>query len=146
MTAAVAGGRLVCSELAESSQSESLEKMMNIFMAHLGPDQHVEVQKQALAILRRIASESALALTPFFISVIPTVIGTTKDATGATKLAAERTLAKILQIESGDELTSQYLAQPGIGAVAKASLTESYLRRLLRISDYEGDDLSEYAI
>lgn len=146
MSAAVAGGRVVCSELAASSQSESLEKIMNIFMAHLGPDQHVEVQKQTLAILRRIASESPTALIPFFVSMVPTVIGTTKEATGATKLAAERTLAKILQIESGEEVTSKYLAQPGIGPVAKASLTESYLRRLLRISDYEGDDLSEYAI
>ena len=146
MIAAVTGGRIILSEFASTSSSESLVKIIPVFLAHLGPDQHIEVQKQTLAILRAIATRLPDALVPYFVSLIPTVISTTKEATGATKLAAERTLAKILQVESGDEIVSSYLARPDIGAVAKATLTEPYIRRLLRITDTDIDDLADYSI
>lgn len=146
MLAAVTGGRVVLSELAVNSTSESLSKIIPIFIAHLGPDQHIEVQKQTLAILRRIATASPDALIPYFVALIPTVISTIRQTTGATKLAAERSLAKLLQVESGDDIVSAYLATPDVGAVAKSTLTEPYIRRLLRISDTDIDDLQEYAI
>jgi len=146
MVAAVTGGRIILSELAVNTDSESLVNIIPIFLAHLGPDQHIEVQKQTLSILRSIASASPNALVPHFVSLIPTIISTTKEATGATKLAAERTLAKVLQVESGDEIVSCYLARPDIGAVAKSTLTEPYVRRLLRITDTDIDDLADYAI
>lgn len=146
MLAAITGGRVVLSELTAHSTSDSLAKIAPIFLAHLGPDQHVEVQKQTLAILRCISKASPDALIPFFVSLIPTVISTTKEATGATKLAAERTLAKLLQVESGNEIVLAYLSKPDVGAVAKSTLTEPYIRRLLRICDTDIDDLAEYSI
>lgn len=147
MAAAVAAGRTVVSELQSSGQqSPSLNKLMGIFIAHLGSDQHVEVQKQCLAALRRIACESEVALEPFFVDLIPSIVVMTKESTGSTKLAAERVLAKVLRVEDGEETSAKYIARADIGTTARQALTEPYLRRLVRISDTDVDDLADYAI
>jgi HEAT repeat protein len=141
MTASVAAGRTVLSE------ESTLPKLMSTFLALLGPDQHVECQKQTMAILRAIADASPEALVPHFVSLIPTLISSTKTTTGATKLAAERTLACVLRLSTGDEgVVKHYLEQRDVGAVAKATLSEAYTRRLVRICDGATDDLADYAI
>ena len=141
MTAAVAAGRVVLSE------PSMLAKAMSLFLALLGPDQHVECQKQTMAILRAIANEMPEALVPHFVALVPTLIGSTKTSTGATKLAAERTLATVLRLSIGEErYVREYLEGKDIGAVAKTALSEAYTRRLVRICDGATDDLSEYRI
>jgi hypothetical protein len=141
MTAAVAAGRVVLSQVS------MLAKFMSMFLALLGPDQHVECQKQTMAILRSIANASPDALVPHFLSLIPTLISSTKTSTGATKLAAERTLAYVLRLSTGDErIVREYLERKDIGAVAKTTLSEAYTRRLVRICDSASNDLVEYAI
>lgn len=145
MAASVTCGRIVLSELSSGLPS-SIDKVINILIAHLGLDQHVEVQKQALGVLRRISQEDPNALEPHFVALIPSLISLTKDSTGGTKLAAERTLSKILQVEHGDTMVSGYLSRQDIGVLAKQTITEPYIRRLTRIVDTEVDDLADYAI
>ena len=141
MTAAVAAGRVVLSE------PSTLAKAMSLFLALLGPDQHVECQKQTMAILRAIANAMPEALVPHFVALVPTLIGSTKTSTGATKLAAERTLATVLRLSIGEErYVREYLDGKDTGAVAKTTLSEAYTRRLVRICDGATDDLVEYNI
>jgi len=142
MIAAISAGRLVLSEAG------TMPKLMPMFLALLGPDQHVEVQKQTMALLRHVSDARPDALVPHFVSLIPTLISVTKDATGATKLAAERTLAHVLRLsDAGDErVATEYLARKDIGAVAKATITEPYIRRLVRISEGDINDLADYDV
>ena len=141
MLAAVAAGQVV---LAAPS---TLAKAISIFLALLGPDQHVECQKQAMAALRAIATADSGALVPLFSQIVPTLIASTKSATGATKLAAERTLAIVLRLNVGEErYVREYLEGGKAGGVATATLTESYQRRLTRICEGGADDLVEYAL
>ncbi len=141
MTAAVAAGRVVLSE------PTTLNKTMSLFLALLGPDQHVECQKQAMAVLRAIATANPDALVSHFSQIVPTLIASTKSATGATKLAAERTLASVLRLNVGEEqYVREYLEGGKTGGVAAGTLTESYQRRLTRICEGGTDDLAEYAL
>ena len=141
MLAAVAAGRVV---LAAPS---TLAKLVNVFLALLGPDQHVECQKQTMAVLRAIAMAEPDALVPHFSDIVPTLIASTKSATGATKLAAERTLANVLRLNVGEErYVREYLEGGKAGGVATTTLTESYQRRLTRICEGGADDLVDYAL
>ena len=69
-----------------------------------------------------------------------------QDSSGSTKLATERTVARVLQLDHGPEATQAYLKSGKPGALAKQMLTETYCRRLERLPATEEDDLAEYAI
>ena len=100
-----------------------------------------------MAVLRAIAMAEPDALVPHFSDIVPTLIASTKSATGATKLAAERTLANVLRLNVGEErYVREYLEGGKAGGVATTTLTESYQRRLTRICEGGADDLVDYAL
>ena len=151
-----AAGRLVAAELEEVSSSSSggnggdapsLPDVVTIIVALLGPDQHSEVQKQALAMLRRLSAVGVEALVPFYADLVPSVLSMIQDSSGTTKLSAERTLARVLQLDQGIEAAQLYLTSGGKpGALAKQMLTETYLRRLARLPALEEDDLYDFTV
>ena len=143
-----AGGRLAAAELeaGTSGASPSLPAVASVLVALLGPDQHTEVQKQALAVLRRIAAAKASALAPHYSDLVPSVLSMIQDSSGSNKLAAERTLARVLQLDQGMEAAQAYLNSGKPGALAKQMLSETYCRRLARLPATEEDDLADYAL
>jgi hypothetical protein len=148
MCAGKAAGRLVAAELEASSASSSasLPPTVSLLVALLGRDQHSEVQKQALGVLRRLSAVGASALEQYYPDLVPSVLSMIQDSSGSTKLAAERTAARVLQLDIGTEATQTYLSSGKPGALAKQMLTETYCRRLARLPATEEDDLADYAI
>ena len=69
-----------------------------------------------------------------------------QDSSGSNKLAAERTLARVLQLDQGMEAAQAYLNSGKPGALAKQMLSETYCRRLARLPATEEDDLADYAL
>lgn len=67
-----------------------------------------------------------------------------QDSAGPTKLAAERTLARVLQLDSSPEPCAVFLASGTAGALARTMLTEAYQRRLSRLPPAEEED-AQYA-
>jgi hypothetical protein len=147
MSAGKAAGRLVAAELQQSGSSASLPSTVSLLVALLGRDQHSEVQKQALGVLRKLAAVGAPALEQFYPDLIPSVLSMIQDSSGSTKLAAERTVARVLQLDKGPEAMESYLKSGKPGALAKQMLTETYCRRLSKLPATElEDDLAAYAI
>ena len=143
-----AAGYLVAAELnSNSTPAPSLPAVTSILVALLGPDQHTEVQKQALAVLRTLSTANATALVPYYPDIVPSILTMIQDTSGSTKLAAERTLARVLQLDHGPEATQAYLGSGKAGSLAKGMLTEAYSRRLGRLpGGMEEDDLAQYKL
>jgi hypothetical protein len=141
-----AAGRLVTHELsAHAGASPSLPALVPLLVALLGPDQAADTQRHALAVLRRVAAAGAPALAPHYGDLVPSVLAVIHATSGTTKLAAERTLARVLQLDATPEPAAAYLAGGKAGALAKNALTEAYLRRLARLP-LEEDVLSSYDV
>lgn len=142
-----AAGRIVISELTNHSASKSLGSLVNVIIAFLGPDQATDVQRQGLAILRRISSVDSTALVPYYGDIVPSILAMIQDSSGTTKLATERTLAQVLQLDRGTNAANEFLARDGVQSSVKRTLTEVYLRRLGKLPTLEEDDLgSEYRV
>lgn len=67
-----------------------------------------------------------------------------QETSGTTKLSAERTLARVLGLASGDELLTQAFLEDGAGTAARRQLTEAYVRRLTRLPPGDEDDDVEF--
>lgn len=139
-------GLLVASQLKQGGTSSSLSSLVSVIVALLGRDQHGEVQRQMLAVLRHIVAAEPAALQPHYPDIVPSVLSMIQDSSGSTKLAAERTLAKVLQLDVSTDAAQAYLSSGKAGSLAKGQLTEAYMRRLARLPVPEEDDLAQYAL
>ena len=72
-------------------------------MALLGQDQDASVQKTMLSVLRRVAVASPAALQPHWKDLVPSVCAIVQGSAGPTKVAAERTLARVMSLDKGIE-------------------------------------------
>lgn len=158
----VAIGRLAIAELGgggdgggDGSGSEgtvaskvTMAAFVRLSIAMLGPDQHLEVQKQVMAALRALslAPGGVQALASHLYDLIPMLLAFIRDNSGMTKISAERTLSRVFGLnETGHETVTAFLANGKPGALAKQMLTEGYIRRLTRLPSDGDDDLSDYA-
>lgn len=152
-SAAKAVGRVVVAELEQqqtdckSEGRTSLASLIPVIIALLGADQHSEVHRQILAVLRSVVGVDPKALEPHYFDLIPSMLSMIRDNSGTLKLSAERTLARVLQLDQNNtEAVDAYLASGKAGSLSKQILTETYVRRLGRLPVPEEDDLEDYAL
>lgn len=92
-------------------------------------------------VLRKIGGASPAALEPHYSDLVPSVCAITQQTAGPTRLAAERTLARVLQLDAGLGAAQEWLASGTAGALAVGMLTETTLRRLSRLQAADDDEL-----
>ncbi|KAL6771130.1 hypothetical protein ACKKBF_B34035 [Auxenochlorella protothecoides x Auxenochlorella symbiontica] len=145
--AGAAAGRLAAAQLQAAGSAPSLPKLVPLFVSLLGSDQDSDVQRTMLGVLRRLASSTPAApaaLAPYFPDLVPSLLAVVQETSGTTKLSAERTLARVLGLASGDELLTQAFLEDGAGTAARRQLTEAYVRRLTRLPPGDEDDDVEF--
>ena len=120
-------------------------------VALASPDQDGDTQRAALAALRRAAVGGAGAppdagpdaLTPHLGDIVTVLAALLAAASGPTKLAAERTLARVLRCDAGRDRADAFLASGRAGPMARTYLTDTFLKRLMRLplddADFGGD-------
>jgi hypothetical protein len=113
----------------------SLAPLVSVYVSALGPDRDVEVQRAALASLRRLGGRrgGAPALAPHFGDLVPPVLAIAGRAAGTSKLSAERALARMMGLEAQPALAQKFIVGAAAGPALRAALTESYQRRLARL-------------
>ena len=114
-----------------------------------GPDQSGDVQRAALGGLRFIAARDDGAspspvLAPYYGDVITALCALLASSSGPTKLAAERTLARVLRADASPDAAVAFLASPAAGALAKTHLTEANVRRFGRLPAEEADEAADF--
>ncbi|KAL4444093.1 hypothetical protein ABPG75_011830 [Micractinium tetrahymenae] len=138
--AARATGRLLLAQIAEAEGGapQSLPALVSTILALLGMDQDSEVQRTMLSVLRRVAAASPAALPPHWKEVVPSICATVQGSAGPTKVAAERTLARVLALERGLEPAMAFV--PTGGPLVRTIMQEAFLRRLSKMPTEEEDD------
>lgn len=120
--------------------------------ALLGPDQGSEVVRVTLLAVRGLAMDLAAGgeasealLDPHAPALVPSMCAVlaTGQVSGITRSTAEAALQKLLRVESGLEVAQRYLAS-GPAAVARQTLTDSFLRRLQKLTDEDLFASEEY--
>ena len=53
----------------------------------------------AAQVLRKVAAENADALVPHYSALVPSIVGLLQQTQGPTKLAGDRTLGRVLQVD-----------------------------------------------
>ncbi|KAG2489371.1 hypothetical protein HYH03_012201 [Edaphochlamys debaryana] len=125
-----------------------------VLQALLGPDQGSEVVRVALLAVRGLAMELAgrgegafgALLEPHLPALLPSmcaVLAPGTSASGITRSTAEAALQKALRVEAGLEVAQRYLAASP-AAVARQTLTDSFLRRLQKLTDEDLFASEEY--
>ena len=107
------------------------------------------VQRAALGGLRFIAARdggnpASPVLAPHYGDVVTALCGLLAASSGPTKLAAERTLARVLRADAGPDAAAAFLASSGAGALAKTHLTEANVRRFGRLPLDEADEAADF--
>ncbi|KAK9840722.1 hypothetical protein WJX81_000165 [Elliptochloris bilobata] len=134
LAAARAGGFLSLAELRGELPAGCLTLLVPLFVCLLGTDQSSDVQRQQMHVLRTLAQTREDALTPFLGELVPSLVGLVQQTLGPTKLAAERSLARILHMDQGCTTVQDFLASGVAGtAVSRQYLTEAAQRRLSRL-------------
>ncbi|KXZ48792.1 hypothetical protein GPECTOR_25g376 [Gonium pectorale] len=151
LTAAAAGG----AESLPASASAVLTSCVAVLQALLGPDQGGEVVRQALLATRGLALELAAggaateaALEPHLPALLPSICSVLAggQVSGITRSTAEAALQKLLRLDAaggGLDVAARYLAS-GPAAVARQTLTDSFLRRLQKLTDEDLYASEEY--
>ncbi|GLC46160.1 hypothetical protein PLESTB_001196200 [Pleodorina starrii] len=156
--AARAAARLAAS--AVGGGGGVLAASVAVLQALLGPDQGSEVVRVALLAVRGLAMAVGRAggadvaaagaevpdlLEPHLPALVPSMCAVLAggSASGITRSTAEAALQKLLRVEAGLEVAQRYLAA-GPAAVARQTLTDSFLRRLQKLTDEDLFAAEEY--
>ncbi|GIL73837.1 hypothetical protein Vretimale_5312 [Volvox reticuliferus] len=146
--AARAAARLAASATATASV---MQHSVTVLQALLGPDQGSEVVRVALLAVRGLAIEvgssegSEGLLDSHLPALVPSMCAVLASGTasGITRSTAEAALQKLLRVEAGLDVAQRYLAS-GPAAVARQTLTDSFLRRLQKLTDEDLFAVEEY--
>ena len=92
-----------------------------------------------LQVIRRICVSKPAALEPHWPALLPSLCSLAQDTAGPTKLATERTLARILQLEDSTHKAEHFVNTPQAGSLVRGYLTDAKLRSLSKLSP-DGDD------
>ncbi|PRW50843.1 Translational activator GCN1 isoform A [Chlorella sorokiniana] len=138
--AARATGRLLLAQIEAGSgvAPPSLPPLVSTSLALLGMDQDNTVQRTMLSVLRRVAVACPAALPPHWKELVPSICAIVQSTAGPTKVAAERTLARVLALDKGIEPAVAFV--PSGGPLARTILQEAFLRRLSKMPVEEEDD------
>ncbi|GIL49256.1 hypothetical protein Vafri_5386 [Volvox africanus] len=128
-----------------------LQHSVAVLQALLGPDQGSEVVRVALLAVRGLAMEvgsregSEGLLDPHLPALVPSMCAVLASGTasGITRSTAEAALQKLLRVEAGLDVAQRYLMS-GPAAVARQTLTDSFLRRLQKLTDEDLFAAEEY--
>lgn len=90
--------------------------------------------------LRKVTGASRAALLPYYSDLVPSVCAIAQQTAGPTRLAAEQTLACVLQLDTGLGTCQEWLGSNTAGGLAVSMLTETTLRRLSRLQLADDDD------
>ncbi|DBB12167.1 TPA: hypothetical protein ACH3X3_006274 [Trebouxia sp. C0006] len=140
LAAAKATGNLLLAELdGHVPEGCAMEPLVPVLIALLGRDQNSEVQRQGLQVIRRICLAKSSALEPHWAALLPSLCSLAQDTAGPTKLATERTLARILQLEDSTHKAEHFVNTPLAGSLVRGYLTDMKLRSLSKLTP-DGDD------
>ncbi len=90
-------------------------------------------------VIRRICLAKSSALEPHWAALLPSLCSLAQDTAGPTKLATERTLARILQLEDSTHKAEHFVNTPLAGSLVRGYLTDMKLRSLSKLTP-DGDD------
>ena len=90
-------------------------------------------------VIRRICAAKSSALEPHWAALLPSLCSLAQDTAGPTKLATERTLARILQLEDSTHNAENFVNTPLAGSLVRGYLTDMKLRSLSKLTP-DGDD------
>jgi len=163
VSAARAAGYLAAAEAAgvlPKGSALNRDKSAALVLAALAsPDQDSEVIRAAMAAIRRAAfvkigaadpNAGPDALKPFLPDLAAPLCGLLAAAaagggSGPVKLAAERTLARLLRADAGSDRAVEFLASSGAGPLAKTWLSPEAVRRMGRLPlDDEADGAADF--
>ncbi len=88
---------------------------------------------------RRICAAKSSALEPHWAALLPLLCSLARDTAGPTKLAAERTLARILQLKDSTYKAEHFVNTPLAGSFVRGYLFDMKLRSLSKLTQ-NGDD------
>ncbi len=84
----------------------------------------------------------ATALEPHWPALLPSLCSLAQDTAGPTKLATDRTLARILQLdEDSTDKAQLFLSSGKAGSLVKGYLSDTKLRALAKLP-LDSDDLT----
>ena len=73
------------------------------------------------------------ALEPHWAALLPSLCSLAQDTAGPTKLATERTLARILELDDSTDKAQHFLTSGQAGSLVKGDLTDAKLRALSKL-------------
>eukprot|EP00884_Botryococcus_braunii_P017377 jgi/Botrbrau1/4322/Bobra.0232s0014.1 len=142
--AARAAGYLALAELEGSLPGGTLAPLVPLMTSLLSSEQTSDVQRCMMTVLRKLAVTNVGALEEGYSMLVPALCAVLQQTQGPTKLAAERTLSRLLQADAGTDRAMTFLASGAAGPVAKTYLTDSYLRRLGRLPLDDDDGRADF--
>lgn len=92
-----------------------------------------------LQVIRRVCVSKPSALEPHWPALLPSLCSLAQDTAGPTKLATERTLARILELDDSTHKAEHFVNTPQAGSLVRGYLTDMKLRSLSKLSP-DGDD------
>lgn len=95
----------------------------------------------SLQVLRSISAVDLSILKPHLPDLVAPICHFLADTTGPTKVAAQRTIVRLLQLNEGQDEAQQFLASGKAGGTARQVLTEPTLRTLgkMPLEDEDAD-------
>ena len=145
LTVKIAGGKAIA-RLYWAYRSTLGTTYVNVMTSLLGPDQHSEVQRQALLSCQRLVDADEDVLTAHMPALLPSICAILqRDPSSQVKSAAEQLLRKALKLAVADvdwEGVKGVVA--ATGGTARAFMTDAYLRRLQKLPEETWVEAEEY--
>ena len=91
--------------------------------------------------IRRISTEYRDALDPHWSALVPSLCSIAHDTAGPTKMAADRTLSRILSLDLNSDKAHTFLASNQAVTFVRSHLTDSRLRALAKLTPDTDDVL-----
>ena len=103
---------------------------------------HVFTQARCyLQVIRRICTAKSSALEPHWAALLPSLCSLAQDTAGPTKMATDKTLARMLELDEGSDKAQQFLSTPQSGSLVRGYLSEAKLRALSKLPQDADDDV-----
>ena len=91
--------------------------------------------------IRRISTAYRDALDPHWSALVPSLCSIAHDTSGPTKMAADRTLSRILSLDQNTDKAHTFLGSSQAVAFVRGHLTDSRLRALAKLTPDTDDVL-----
>lgn len=92
-------------------------------------------------VIRRVCVSKSAALEPHWPALLPSLCSLAQDTAGPTKLATDRTLARMLMLDDSTDKAQSFLSSGQAGSLVKSYLSDAKLRALSKIP-MDSDDMA----